>query len=335
MCSLNEIWEDVDNCNGQFSISNLGGFRRNYSVSKLGKVRKLSGTIKPQKTKRGYMKVKLVINGVKCATSVHRLMALAFIPNPDNYPIVRHLNDIKDDNRLENLAWGTDKDNADDAQRNGKRKIKKEIPHKEPINPFKEVINTQTREVFRTNELAEILGIKRKELVRMLNGERYNKTVYRYVGMEDLIKQAQPKKCVAEKIYKIAVFDMNWDLLKKFDYMSECLLFVDSDRSGVVDFLNGKCSHRKGFKFKRIDDNGQFIEPILFEPKKRIKIEKVRNPVTPSKKVRQYSIDNTLIKEHDSIGDAAKSIFTDKKQFRRQIVKSKTGYCKGFNWVVI
>src|SRR5215203_549588 len=42
---------------------------------------------------------------------LHRLLAIAFIPNPRNYPLVRHLNDNKLDNRLENLEWGGPADN--------------------------------------------------------------------------------------------------------------------------------------------------------------------------------------------------------------------------------
>lgn len=50
---------------------------------------------------------------------LHRLLAMAYIPNPNNYPIVRHLNDNPLDNRLSNLAWGTQKDNIRDSMNNG------------------------------------------------------------------------------------------------------------------------------------------------------------------------------------------------------------------------
>lgn len=49
---------------------------------------------------------------------LHRLVAMAYIPNPNNYPIVRHLNDNPLDNRLANLAWGTQKDNVKDSIKN-------------------------------------------------------------------------------------------------------------------------------------------------------------------------------------------------------------------------
>lgn len=75
--------------------------------------------LKLKTNKWGYVVVGLTRNDNKTLCKLHRLLALAFIPNPDNHPIVRHLNDVKDDNRLENLAWGTHLDNTEDRRRNG------------------------------------------------------------------------------------------------------------------------------------------------------------------------------------------------------------------------
>lgn len=72
--------------------------------------------------KDGYKIVDLMTkDGSKKTCYLHVLKAKAFIytPNPLNYNIIRHLNDIKTDNRLENLAWGTQSDNIYDCIRNG------------------------------------------------------------------------------------------------------------------------------------------------------------------------------------------------------------------------
>lgn len=50
---------------------------------------------------------------------LHRLVAMAYIPNPNNYPIVRHLDDIGTNNTVNNLRWGTQKDNVNDSIING------------------------------------------------------------------------------------------------------------------------------------------------------------------------------------------------------------------------
>ena len=71
----------------------------------------------------GYLLVKLMTNQGKTRNcKMHILKAKAFIhsPNPLAYDVVRHLNDIRTDNRLENLAWGNQSDNMKDCVRNGK-----------------------------------------------------------------------------------------------------------------------------------------------------------------------------------------------------------------------
>lgn len=68
----------------------------------------------------GHKSVKITRNGEHVQKYAHRLIAEAFIPNPDNLPIVRHLNNEPDDNVIENLAWGTQSDNVRDALSNGR-----------------------------------------------------------------------------------------------------------------------------------------------------------------------------------------------------------------------
>ena len=85
-----------------------------YEINKLGTVRRIykNGNItypKPVKNiKTGYMTVSLH-NKPK---SLHRLLALNFIPNPDNKPVVDHINTIREDNTLENLRWATVSENS-------------------------------------------------------------------------------------------------------------------------------------------------------------------------------------------------------------------------------
>lgn len=118
----NEIWKDVDEFKDFYQISNL---TRIKSLSRMVNSKRWENLfvkerlLKPS-LRRGYLTVILSKNGIKKTYLVHRLLALAFIPNPNNYPDVLHRNDIKTDNRLENLYWGNDKINREDAVKNGK-----------------------------------------------------------------------------------------------------------------------------------------------------------------------------------------------------------------------
>lgn len=120
-----EIWKNIKGYD-DYKISTVG----NVMSTKFNKEK----ILKARKDKCGRLLVSLSKNGKYTNKKVHRLVAEAFIPNPDNMPIVRHLNDIPNDNRVENLAWGTQKDNMQDAVRNGSydnisniRKMKKSL----------------------------------------------------------------------------------------------------------------------------------------------------------------------------------------------------------------
>lgn len=98
----------------------------NYIVSDLGRVKnkKTNKTLSQQTHYKGYKTLKLSKNNVSKRYKIHRLVALAFIPNPLNKTQVNHINCIKDDNKLSNLEWVTNSENMKHAVLNGLRSIK-------------------------------------------------------------------------------------------------------------------------------------------------------------------------------------------------------------------
>lgn len=123
---------------------------------------------------RGYKKVLLHgADGKQYNRLVHRLVAKAFIKNPDNLPLVRHLNDIHDDNDVENLAWGTDRDNYEDMVRNGH-------------DYHKGVYCYETNTEYHSSVEAEReLGISSSEIRSVCRRERNSSHGYHFCYLED------------------------------------------------------------------------------------------------------------------------------------------------------
>ena len=84
-----------------------------YAVTLCGKVYSIKSKkfLSAGLSKRGYLTVNLYQDGEGKTFPVHRLVAMAYLDNPDNLPVVNHKNGDKTDNRVSNLEWCTQKDN--------------------------------------------------------------------------------------------------------------------------------------------------------------------------------------------------------------------------------
>ena len=103
---MNEIWKPIRDYEGLYEVSNLGRIKR------LGNDKNRKEKIlKPYKNKLGYLRVTLSKDNKVKYMFIHRLVAIAFIPNPENKPCIDHINAIPSDNRVENLRWATYKEN--------------------------------------------------------------------------------------------------------------------------------------------------------------------------------------------------------------------------------
>lgn len=119
-----EEWRDIVGWEGYYEVSSLARIR-----NRQGKV------LKTQTTNQGYPCVTLSSGPTRKTRNLHRILGEAFLPNPYNLPVVRHLNDVKTDLSLANLAWGTLSDNQKDRTANGYRPpVKTHCPQGHPYD---------------------------------------------------------------------------------------------------------------------------------------------------------------------------------------------------------
>jgi len=112
---LKEIWKEIEGFEGRYQVSNLG--RVMSLVTNHGKQRQ---KLKPQYERR-YMFVNLSVKNRGHTKDVHRMVANAFVPNPDNKPMVNHIDGVKLNNNASNLEWVTCSENHKHAYASGLR----------------------------------------------------------------------------------------------------------------------------------------------------------------------------------------------------------------------
>ena len=103
------MWKDIIGYEGLYAISD----KAEVMNVQTGNI------LKPWLNNKGYLCVDLHKNGIRKHELLHRLLAEAYIPNPNNYPIILHLDNIKTNLSLDNLVWGTYSDNQRQAIKDG------------------------------------------------------------------------------------------------------------------------------------------------------------------------------------------------------------------------
>lgn len=172
-----EQWKDIPEFEGIYQISNLGrvkGLSR-FVNSKDGGKRPLKEQIINFTSYKGYDFVNLWKNQKSKRFSVHRLVALAFIPNPENKPQVNHKNGIKTDNRLENLEWVTLSENMIHAYKE-KLLVRKGEKHSQNKLTEKDVfeIRKMINEGFNQSQIAQKFGVIRQTISCIKTGKSWN-----------------------------------------------------------------------------------------------------------------------------------------------------------------
>lgn len=116
---LSEIWKDIKGYEGLYQVSSFGRVRSKRRRGSKGGIAKLT----LDKKNTDYFKIRLCKNNHYRAFFVHRLVAQAFIPNPNGYPQVNHKDEDRHNNFVNNLEWCTNRYNSNYKNHNWKNSI--------------------------------------------------------------------------------------------------------------------------------------------------------------------------------------------------------------------
>lgn len=177
-----EVWKAILGYEGLYEVSNLARVRSverdviDYVDGKQ-RVRHLKEKIKEQTLdKKGYLTVKLSKNGVDERKKVHKLVAQAFIPNPNGYDTVHHINHIQTDNRIENLEW-ISKEEHDRLHESDRVEACSKTVYQFEDGKIVNVWESAT-------EAARVLGFKQCAICECCRGGRYSKKRSKWINVK-------------------------------------------------------------------------------------------------------------------------------------------------------
>ena len=108
---IKEKWKTIKGYDSLYAVSTLGNIRSMEKTSINGNLLKPK-MMKPARQSNGYISLVLHNNGFRKTHTVHRLVAVAFLKNPNNLKTVNHKNGKRDDNSVDNLEWMSQSDNC-------------------------------------------------------------------------------------------------------------------------------------------------------------------------------------------------------------------------------
>lgn len=267
MTNNEEIWKPVVGYEGLYEVSNFGRIKAPLKIVRSGRMMRKyqERIITPQHNKLGYLCVVLYKDGKGKRYLVHRLVMLAFVPNPENKPHIDHINTIKDDNRLENLRWATAKENANniltveymkkahspESYIRGNETKRKKNCRKAPKNVYQYSKNGDLIAKYPSlSDVERKLGIQTTNISKVLNDNTLS--AGGYMWRTDGVQKCQPFSSRHHPFSKpIQLFDLNGNFVKEWKSIYEASIELNIPPGNIRRNIRSKRKPRKYiFRFK-------------------------------------------------------------------------------------
>jgi len=177
---MEEIWKDIIGYEGLYEISNLGNvMAKEKTVPNVNGTRIMERTLpkrllKPQSDRYGYFKVNLYRHSKMTAKTIHRLVGVAFIPNPENKPCINHIDYNKGNNFIENLEWCDHEYNYNHSKDRIKKSMKSGENHHTTTLTNEQVIEIKKLKGIKRNfEIAIMFGVSQPLICDIMKGKKW------------------------------------------------------------------------------------------------------------------------------------------------------------------
>lgn len=225
---MEEEWRPVKGYEGLYEVSNMGRVKSLHTSQGI--------ILKQCMNTKGYMGIDLYKNGTRNMKMVHRLVATAFIRNPNNYEVVNHKNGNKKNNTVDNLEWCTSSYNTKHAYHNGLMNTdaqKKSVILYKKYGEYKSI-----------TEAAEVLGVNKWGLSRAIH---QNVSIHGFIGV--IKKDTHIRYSIPTNIYNDKLV-----FLGQAPSANAAARFAKISRSTVVKCCRKKV-FSKGYTFRFFDDD--------------------------------------------------------------------------------
>lgn len=249
-----EIWKDIDGYEDLYQVSNYGRVKsleinsnRGFVLRK-GRIRKLGNS-------SGYRNVILSKNGQNKTTLVHRLVAIAFLLNPNNHPCVNHKDEIKSNNMVDNLEWCTYQYNStygttiERMMKNSDFKALAES-HKMPVLQY-DLEGNFIKEWKSAIDCKLELGYDNSSIAKCCRGEM--NSAYNYMWTyKDERENNITNKIEPNIIYrrKVDQFDLFGKYIKTWSSMSEAAKNLNITQGGISNCVLKKSNTSGGYVWR-------------------------------------------------------------------------------------
>lgn len=309
-----EIWKPINNYEGYYEVSNLGNVR---SIDRI--VKNKNNTVKVIKgkqhkltvTKSGYVSTILYKNSEQKNYRVHRLVAEAFIPNPENLPQVNHIDENKENNCVDNLEWCTGSYNIKSRSKKNEHRI---LQYDKNGN-FIKIWNS-------IKEISITLNIKYSTIQGAISGNHFTYNSFWKYYQENYPLKIDVNISIFTIGHSVYQYDLEGNFIKEWNKIIDITNELGFDKSGI----NKVCREKNGYTYKGFQ--WRYKDEIV-NPSTNIGKARVREGIH---KIDQYSLDNIFIKTWNNARIPALELGMRDGCGILKCCKGIQNQCMGFIW---